>query len=63
MNGSLARRHDDAGAVPEVRTEGLSFGRIRAGFVLATFAHGSELAKGVSHDSRFLFHLCSLSGR
>ena len=55
MNGGLPSRHDDADAAPEVRTERLSFGRIRAGFVLAPFAHGSDLAKGVSHDGRFLF--------
>lgn len=63
VNGSFPSRHDDAGALPEVRTERLGFRRIRAGFVLAPFAHGSDLAKGVSHDGRFLFHLCSLSGR
>ena len=62
MNGSLPPRHDDAGAAPEVRTERLGFGRIRAGFVLAPCAHGSDPAKGVSRDGRFLFHPCSLSG-
>jgi hypothetical protein len=63
MNGSFTSRHDDAGALPEVRTERLGFVRILAGFVLTPFAHGSDLAKGMSHDGRFLFHLCSLSGR
>jgi len=60
MNGSFTSRHDYAGALPEVRTERFGFGRIRAGFVLAPFAPGSDLAKGMSHDGRFLFHLCSL---
>jgi len=63
MNRSFTSRYDDAGALPEVRTERFGFRRIRAGFVLAPFAHGSDLAKGMSHDGRFLFHLCSLSGR
>src|ERR1700722_4817995 len=63
MNGSFTPRHDDAGALPEVRTERFGFGCIRAGFVLAPFAPGSDLATGISHDGRFSFHLCSLSGR
>jgi hypothetical protein len=46
------RWHDDAGAAPEVRTKRLGFGRIRAGFVLASFTHGSDLAKGMSHDGQ-----------
>ena len=45
---------DDAGAAPKVRTERLGFGRIRAGFVLASFTHGSDPAKGMSHDGQSL---------
>jgi hypothetical protein len=63
MNGCFPSRHDNAGAAPEVRTKRLGFGGIRAGLVLAPFAHGSNLAEGVLHSGRFLFHLCSLSGR
>ena len=44
MNGGFPPRHDNPGAAPEVRTERFGFGRIRAGFVLAPFAHGSDLA-------------------
>lgn len=63
MDGSFAPWHDDAGTHPEVRPERLGFRRIWTGFVLASFPHGSDLAKGVSHYGSFLFHLCSLSGR
>ena len=63
VNGSLAARHDDAGTLPELRAERFSFRGIWAGLILAAFSHGSDLAKGVSHYSRFLVHLCSLSGR
>ncbi len=61
--GSLPGRHNDAGAAPEVGSQGFSFRGIRAGLVLAPFAHGFDLAKGVSDDGRCLVHLCSLSGR
>ena len=63
MDGSFPPWHDDAGTHPEVRAERLGFRRIWTGFVLAPFPHGSDLTKGVSHYGRFLFHLCSLSGR
>ena len=66
MNGSLPSRHDDRGGLPEVRTERRGFGRIRAGriragFVLAAFADGSDLEKGMSHDGGFVFHLSARS--
>src|ERR1039457_3800497 len=63
VNGSFPAGHNDAGTLPKARTERLGFGCIRAGLILAAFPHDSDLAKGVSHDGRFLFHLCSLSGR
>lgn len=62
VNGGLPPRHIDTGAPPEVTTERWSFGSIGGGFVLALFAHCSDLAKGVSDDGRFRVHLCSLSG-
>ena len=58
VNGSLAARHDDAGALPELRAERLSFGGIWARLVLAAFPHGSDLAKGVSHYI-YSTHLCT----
>lgn len=61
--GSFASWHHDTGAAPEVRAERIALRRIGTGFVVASIAHGSDLAKGVSHGSRFLVHLCSLSGR
>lgn len=63
VDGGLAGRHDDAGGAPEVGAEGFGFGGGWAGGVFAAFAHGLDLAKRVSHDGRFQFHLCSLSGR
>ncbi len=63
MNRSLSTGHDNTGALPEVRAERLCFGSIRTGLVLTSFPHSSDLFQGVSHDGRFLFHLCSLSGR
>ena len=63
MDRGLPCRHDDAGIFPEVGPEGLGFGGVGAGLVLAVIAHGFDLAKGVSRDGRFLVHLGSLSGR
>ena len=45
-------RHNDANGLREGLTERLGFGRTRPNFVLALFAHGMELAKGVSHRSQ-----------
>jgi hypothetical protein len=62
MNGSFASRHDDMCGIPEVGTERLSFGRMRTGSALAAFAAAADLARGMSHEGRFLCHLfCSLS--
>lgn len=52
MNGSFARRQDDARGFPEVFTEGFGLGRVGASRVFAACAEGLNLAKGISHDSR-----------
>lgn len=63
MYGGLSARHDDTRAAPECRAEGLCLRRIRTGLILALLPHRFDLAKRVSHDSRFLFHPCPLSVR
>jgi len=58
----LARWHDDAGGLPELRAKGLGPGGIGAGGIFAALMNSLDLAKGVSQESRFFAHSGSLSG-
>ena len=63
MYRRLSMRHSDPRGFPELRAQRFGFRCIRTGLVFAKLAQGADLAKRMSHDSRFPVHLYSLSGR
>jgi hypothetical protein len=63
MNGSFAGRDDDAGGFPEAFSECLGFRSVDASLIESAVAKALDLAKGISHDSRFPVPLDLLSAR
>ena len=63
VDGGFAAGHDDARGLPEIRAERFGLGASRRVRIFAALTEGLDLAKGISHDSRFLLHLYLPSGR